>query len=53
MDIGVDNIIAALDATANGAGILDIVDVLDLTQKSPSLAGFSGLFTGWILFESF
>lgn len=48
MDIGVSNIIDAVDATVNGAGILDIVDVLDLTQKSPELAGFSGFFTGTI-----
>jgi hypothetical protein len=46
MDIGVSNIIDALDATAGGSGILDIVDVLDLTQKSSELAGFSGFFTG-------
>jgi hypothetical protein len=46
MDVGVSNVIDALDATVGGAGILDIVDVLDLTQKSPDLAGFSGFFTG-------
>ena len=46
MDVGISNVIDALDATVGGAGILDIVDVLDLTQKSPDLAGFSGFFTG-------
>jgi hypothetical protein len=45
MDLGVSNVIDALDATVGGAGILDIVDVLDLTQKSPDLAGFSGFFS--------
>lgn len=53
MDIGVSNIIDAIDATVNGAGILDIVDVLDLTQKSPGLAGFSGFFTCTVPFLSF
>lgn len=35
----------AVDDTGS-AGIIQIVDVLDLTQKSSSLAGFSGFFTG-------
>ena len=45
IDLGMDNIISALDATGS-AGIIQIVDVLDLTQKSSELAGFSGIFTG-------
>eukprot|EP00604_Paraphysomonas_vestita_P001611 CAMPEP_0174822304 /NCGR_PEP_ID=MMETSP1107-20130205/14895_1 /TAXON_ID=36770 /ORGANISM="Paraphysomonas vestita, Strain GFlagA" /LENGTH=466 /DNA_ID=CAMNT_0016040871 /DNA_START=484 /DNA_END=1884 /DNA_ORIENTATION=- len=44
IDLGIDNIMTAVDDTGS-AGIIQIVDVLDLTQKSSSLAGFSGFFT--------
>lgn len=42
IDLGVDNIISNLDRVKGFVG--DMVDVLDLTQADPGLAGFSGIF---------
>mmetsp|Transcript_7863 Transcript_7863/g.11718 ORF Transcript_7863/g.11718 Transcript_7863/m.11718 type:complete len:668 (+) Transcript_7863:194-2197(+) len=47
INLGVVDIIHAMDEALSqqGGHIRDIIDVLDLTQKDPSLAGFSGIFT--------
>lgn len=48
INLGVVDVIHEMDhALAQPGGhIRDIVDVLDLTQKNPGLAGFSGIFNG-------